>query len=33
VFPVRGLRCYAHVTNLLVQVGLAEIGDIIDSVW
>jgi len=26
------VRCCAHVTNLLVQAGLAEIGDIVDSV-
>jgi hypothetical protein len=26
------VRCCAHVTNLLVQAGLAKIGDIIDSV-
>jgi hypothetical protein len=34
--PVWGLlfyvRCCAHITNLLVQVRLSEIGDIIDSV-
>jgi hypothetical protein len=34
--PVGGLlfhgRCCAHITNLLVQAGLLEIGDIIDSV-
>jgi len=26
------VRCCAHLTNLLVQLGLAEIGDIVDSV-
>jgi hypothetical protein len=36
LLPVGGLlfhvRCCAHITNLLVQAGLSEIGDIIDSV-
>jgi hypothetical protein len=36
LLPVRGLlfhvKCCAHITNLLVQAGLSEIGDIIDSV-